>query len=256
MAQCNNNNGEPASVNIENGREIVQEKSSFKRVDKRTQEIVCYVHDYIKKTQVGKRGAIVETAKAVRLSRQTVSKIVNSGPKTPQKPGSKKRKFNKVDSFTCDVIRRELYRFYEKGQSPTTKDLLIQLQAVCEFPYKIEWLRQLLLNLGFRFRTLDKRRVIMESARIVAWRYQYLNKLNFYRKEGHLIIYLDETWYDTHDVVSKGWDDGSCSCCLHAPVSRGKRIMILHAGSTEGWVGVSTSLLKTFATQWQIRIMR
>ena len=51
VAQCNDN-GEPASVNIENGREIVQEKSSFKRVDKRTQEIVCYVHDYIKKTQV------------------------------------------------------------------------------------------------------------------------------------------------------------------------------------------------------------
>ena len=48
VAQCNDN-GEPASANIEDGREIVQEKSSFKRVDKRTQKIACYVHDYTHK---------------------------------------------------------------------------------------------------------------------------------------------------------------------------------------------------------------
>ena len=76
----------------------------------------------------------------------------------------------------------------------------------------------------------------MESARIVTWRYRYLNRLNELRTAGCPIIFIDETWYDTHDVVRKGWDDGTCSCCLQAPSSRGKRIMILHAGSSDGWV--------------------
>ena len=41
---------------------------------------------------------------------QTVSKIVNSRVTI-------KHKFKKVDNFTYDVIRREVYRFYERGQS-------------------------------------------------------------------------------------------------------------------------------------------
>ncbi|PSN38202.1 hypothetical protein C0J52_20747, partial [Blattella germanica] len=76
----------------------------------------------------------------------------------------------------------------------------------------------------------------LESARIVTWRYWYLNRLNELRTAGCPIIFIDETWYDTHDVVRKGWGDGTCFCCLQAPSSRGKRIMILHAGSSDGWV--------------------
>ncbi|KAJ4442121.1 hypothetical protein ANN_11987 [Periplaneta americana] len=76
----------------------------------------------------------------------------------------------------------------------------------------------------------------MESARIVAWRYNYLQCLNKLRSEGSQIVFLDETWYDTHDVVWKGWDDGTCNCILKSPSSRGKRIMELHAGGREGWV--------------------
>ncbi|KAJ4430004.1 hypothetical protein ANN_22209 [Periplaneta americana] len=70
----------------------------------------------------------------------------------------------------------------------------------------------------------------MESARIVTWRYNYLQRLNKLRSEGSQIVFLDETWYDTHDVVRKGWDDGTCNCILKSPSSRGKRIMVLHAG--------------------------
>lgn len=76
----------------------------------------------------------------------------------------------------------------------------------------------------------------MESARIVSWRYKFIDRIRKLRSEGCRIIYLDETWFDTHDVVKKGWDDGTCNCVLKAPTSRGKRIMVLHAGGSEGWV--------------------
>lgn len=182
------------------------------------------------------KGPISETAKLLNLSAPTVSKIVRQGPRTPKKKINKRIALSKVDGFTCDVVRREIYSFYNQGRSPSLEELLSHLQKKCSFPYKKTNLRLLLLKLGFKFRTLNKRRLIMESARIVAWRYRYLSRLNKLRAEGCEIVYLDETWYDTHDVPKKGWDDKSCSCCLKAPVSRGKRIMILHAGSEEGWV--------------------
>lgn len=48
---------------------------------------------------------------------------------------------------------------------------------------------------------------------------------------------MDETWYDTHNVVAKGWSDNSKKCALDTTPSSGKRIIIAHAGSENGWIG-------------------
>ncbi|XP_050512932.1 uncharacterized protein LOC126888619 [Diabrotica virgifera virgifera] len=76
----------------------------------------------------------------------------------------------------------------------------------------------------------------MEWQRIVQLRQEYLRKIKEYRQSNRLIIYLDDTWFDTHDVVKYGWVDNSQSCSLNTPCSRGKRIIILHAGSEQGFV--------------------
>lgn len=209
-------------------------KNSIRTISKQSQTIVCNVHEYVVNNKVGK-GSITETAKIVKLSRPTVRKIVSRGPVTPKKPGNKRARFNKIDNFVCDIIRQEIYKFYKKGQPPTISELLQHLQNISSFPYKETMLRSLVKKLGFRFRTLNKRRVIMESSRIVSWRYKYLHRLHQLRSQGYDVVYLDETWFDTHDTVKKGWDDGTCGCAINVPVSRGKRIMVLHAGGAEGW---------------------
>lgn len=76
----------------------------------------------------------------------------------------------------------------------------------------------------------------MESHRIVQWRQEYLEKIGKYRGEGRPIIYLDETWYDTHDIKRKGWSDGTIKSAANTPSSRGKRIILIHAGSESGFV--------------------
>ena len=76
--------------------------------------MLCRAYEYAKKNKLGK-GPIAETAKMFQLTRQTVSKIVKRGPKTPQKRGSKQKLFQKVDSFTCDVVRREVYIFFRRA---------------------------------------------------------------------------------------------------------------------------------------------
>lgn len=83
---------------------------------------------------------------------------------------------------------------------------------------------------------IDTRMVIMESYRIVAHRQDYLRNIQQYRQAKKHIVYLDETWFDTYDVVEHGWVHKSSNCKLNGPCSRGKRVIILHAGSDKGFV--------------------
>ena len=54
--------------------------------------------------------------------------------------------------------------------------------------------------------------VIMESSRLVRHRQDYLRTIQVYRDAKRDIVYLDETWFDTHDVVEYGWVDDSKKC--------------------------------------------
>ena len=76
----------------------------------------------------------------------------------------------------------------------------------------------------------------MESQCILKLRQEYLQKIKECRQSNRCIIYLDETWFDTHDVVRYSWVYNSKNCCLNTPCSRGKHIIILHAGSESGFV--------------------
>lgn len=64
-----------------------------------------------------------------------------------------------------------------------------------------------------------------------------MRSIKEYHHHNRFICYVDETWYDTHDVARQGWTDSSNKCALNVPPSKGKRIIILHAGSEDGWVG-------------------
>lgn len=60
---------------------------------------------------------------------------------------------------------------------------------------------------------------------------QYLTRIEQARLDGCKVFCLDETWFDSHDTVKKGWtrpDDKDLR--LDLPTSRGKRFLILHAG--------------------------
>jgi hypothetical protein len=64
----------------------------------------------------------------------------------------------------------------------------------------------------------------------------FLNAFKFEAGPLLLIPDLDETWFDTHEVLMKGWVDDSGKWQLNVPPARGKRVIILHAGNEDGWV--------------------
>lgn len=114
--------------------------------------------------------------------------------------------------------------------------ILKRAKETLNFPYGMSNLRRLLKEMDFKYKKYERRSFVMESSRIRIWRYKYLQKITKARESGKDIIYLDETWYDSHDGVRKGWTDDSKNCIADTPASRGKRLIILHAGSHKGWV--------------------
>ena len=52
----------------------------------------------------------------------------------------------------------------------------------------------------------------MKSQRFFAWMYKYFIKVQKYREDGYLIVYLEEIQFVSHDTVRMVWPGGTKSC--------------------------------------------
>ena len=156
-------------------------------------------------------------------------------------PKNNRVAFDKVDGFTKDLIRRTVYEFYDQKRAPAVQMIFQKVKEKtegtdCAFPYELTSLKKLLKMIGFHFCKTNNRTVLMEIPRIAARCYEYLRKIRKLQAEGFLPVFIDETWYDTHDVVKKAWADNSGRCNVSKFISKGKRIVICHAGSEFGFI--------------------
>ena len=69
-----------------------------------------------------------------------------------------------------------------------------------------------------------------------------MRRLRRNRQEGRPVIYLNKTWVNAHDGIEKMQveDDpraiAGTKGCIRMPSSKGSRLIILHAGSENGWI--------------------
>lgn len=223
------------------------EKTSIKQrrlkaTSEEMQQAVLNVYRYMCSNH-GTRGAINATSDAFQMHRNTVSAIIARGKVINLKPGSqpKAEKFRRIDGMWKSTIQQTIYGFYRKKLAPSLEDIYDKLiedskNTDFEFPYAKTTLYHIIKHLGFQYKKTNNKKVLMESTRIVEWRYRYLEKIKKYRDEGYHIVYLDETWYDSHEVSKMMWEDGNKECHLSAPPSKGKRIVIVHAGCKDGFI--------------------
>lgn len=211
-----------------------KKKKKYTHFEFKEQQLILQVYERVR-SEIGTYGAKLRTSELTNASIRTVTRIVTKKPK--KKTVRNSSKFKKIDNFTQDVIIRIVEDFYTKNMSPTVQMIYEELtKDGAVFPYSCSHLGKYIKSIGFKHRILDARKKIMDSPRLLHMRDDYLSKINKFRQDGRNIIYLDETWYDTHDVTKKGWQMDDKICTLNVPASRGKRIIILHAGSASGWV--------------------
>ena len=168
--------------------------------------------------------------------------------RTPGKKRSGKKKVTGIDSFDQGVVKRCVHNFHTTvGELPTVNNLLRKLQSDINFEGSATSLRRILKDIGFQWKkTDDNRKILIEHTNIQLKRIEFLEKITRYRSEGRPIIYTDESYVDSTHTSSKSWSDGTKEG-LKKKISKGQRVIMVHAGSETGFVPNALLIFKAGA---------
>ena len=89
------------------------------------QQIILNSHKYFQKTLKDPSRAVKTTADALKVSRNTVYRVVRREKVRRANKIKDRERFSKVDSFTKDLIRATIYEFYDQKICPTL-DMLFE----------------------------------------------------------------------------------------------------------------------------------
>ncbi|XP_064100794.1 uncharacterized protein LOC135211413 [Macrobrachium nipponense] len=191
--------------------------------------------------------ATLRTAEATKVSKATVERISKEARESQELYGNpvfnlKKRKRSKpvtgLDDFDKCLLRRIILQFYERKEIPTINKVLSEMRERTGFKGGRESLRKIVKEIGFQYAKLDGRKFLMERYDVQCLRTRFLEKMQNVRENGRNVIYLDETWVNQNYTVGKCWKDNKCENAsgIKVPSGKGGRLIILHAGSAEGFI--------------------
>ena len=219
-----------------------------KRVRSGEKQILMNVRQFFEKEKhQGKsilRDRVIErTALATGLSQATVKRVSKEYQdlekfETPKKRYCRTRVRVNLDDFDVRAIRREIHSFYTRKVYPNLTSLLKILRDKGVFQAGRSTLYKIVRLIGFRYKVrTDGKRYIYEQPRIIQQRHTYLRKVRKFRAEGRSLVYLDETWLNSHAAPERVWvDEADQSGGWRRPTGKGQRLIVLHAGSCEGWI--------------------
>lgn len=93
----------------------------------------------------------------------------------------------KIDEFDKNAIRQKILTAI--NDDPSLPNL--KCTSLCT----------ILKHLSFVYTKKTRNSALTERSELVCWRQRYLEKIKFYRSQGHPIYYLDETW--GNDLLDK-----------------------------------------------------
>ncbi|XP_053995662.1 uncharacterized protein LOC128885590 [Hylaeus anthracinus] len=108
-------------------------------------------------------------------------------------------------------------------------------------------LYRLLKRMEFKYVSRSRNSAMLDKEYIVAWCQKYIFQIKQFRSQNKPIYYFVETWVTAGDVKRKLWKDTSVSSERNAEerglstgipdsVNKGKRLIVLHIGSADGFV--------------------
>lgn len=235
-----------------------------KAISRQLKEVVHKVYQFFERrkndrtsTEYAKDINLAKTvAEATGLSQTSVKKIIKEARimeaqgstatfKSPRKNRFPKKRIE-IDNFTEGVIRRKITQWYTVKKSiPSLKKLNAELKQDNILNCSREYLRQTIRKLGFKYLTCQsKRKVLIERHDIMRLRWHYIRDIKKYRREGKSIIFLDETYVNKNHVTQKCWQSDTEHGAMQN-IGKGPRIVIVHAGSRNGFVPNALLMFKS-----------
>lgn len=153
---------------------------------------------------------------------------------TPRKGRGRFCKVTNIDDFDKAAVRRHLIAYYERKEVPTLRKLQISLRESGLFVGGFSSVRKLVLDLGFKYKKMNKRKVLVEKPSVALSRCRFLRKIH--NVDLKKTIFLDETWLNANESKDYGWTDDTVKGTLETPLGKGKRLIICHAGGQGGWI--------------------
>jgi transposase len=155
---------------------------------------------------------------------------------------------NPSDEFTRNVVRIKVHDLFRQNKAPTVDLVVAALQEDPDTQsLKRSTVFRIMKKLGFKYGKKCRRSVLIEREEIQLWRRRYLRNVRMARRDGKKIYYTDETWVNAGHTLAKSWVDTTVTSCkdaylrglstgLQNPSGRGKRLVIVHIGSEDGFV--------------------
>ncbi|XP_066905957.1 uncharacterized protein [Halyomorpha halys] len=219
-------------------------------------ELVLRVLNYFKEENLNDGPLILivkvleRTSAATNISKRTLDRI-NKGKnlmknendlrfKTPDKVLSRKQPKSTLDSSQEVAIRRCIYSYYQKKEYPTVKRLLVALKEAKLFNISTFTLRIILKRIGFNWK--QNKKLLLERPDLVSLRGGFIRDILGVPFED--VIWLDETWINSGLSKAHAWTDDTSSGKMIVPIGNSTWIVLVHAGSCEGFVPNAKLLFK------------
>ena len=214
-------------------------------------EIVLNVYTYFMKEKQRNKplfslhNVIDRTVQATQISRATLFRLIkkdaSKSEETQNSSSSKRGAKVKLDSFDKDVIRQAAINMMTEKKHLSLKSLKKELAEKKDLHVKKITLLKTLHQLGFRYGKVSKcsRLCLFERKDLVQRRANFLRDIADATASDSEIVYLDETWVDQNTYTSHQWmasEEDEVHIKKNIPLSKGKRFILLHAGSERGWV--------------------
>lgn len=108
--------------------------------------------------------------------------------------------------------------------------------------------------MGYKWKKIGNNRTsLQERHEIQLWRFKFMKKINQYRSEGRPIVYTDETYVLTSHVRQNTWSlknnyTSQKDASFSKKLSTGSRFIIVHAGSSSGFIKNAPLVYKAAST--------
>eukprot|EP00102_Acyrthosiphon_pisum_P012353 XP_008181464.1 PREDICTED: uncharacterized protein LOC103308939 [Acyrthosiphon pisum] len=203
--------------------------------------------------KLGFRDLIADISRTTGIGQRTIQTTLGEYKKegTVSSPNKKKVRptiLQKVDEFDKNAIRQKIHNFWRNREVPTIPKMLIAINEDDSLPNLKRTSFQLILkDLQFEYVKKNRNSALLEREDLITWRRNYLFKIRHYRAQNRPIYYLDETWVNAGETHSRTSMDTTVTSTRDAhlqglttgqkaPSGKGKRLIVLHIGSSDGFV--------------------
>ena len=179
---------------------------------------------------IGLNRPVDRAVAALKISKSTLYRHYCGNESLPRR-----ERALKYDDFDIGVIRRKVLSFFAKGEIATLSKLHSELlEDDPAYHLSRSTVYKIMKKDGFSYKkTTDNRKSLYDMPAIRASRVKFLREIKNYRDGGLDVVYVDETWLNEHDHVQKQWYSADGESSQMPPAGKGKRLIILHAGSAK-----------------------